>query len=63
VRIRTEKSFLAPADEVYAGLDAEQAVLLDASSRRLTRGGPIVAGGVAERIAPPVAHLASPTEV
>jgi fatty acid synthase subunit beta len=63
VRIRTEKSFLAPSDEVYAGLDAEQAVLLDASSRRLTRGGPIVAGGVAERIAPPVAHLASPTEV
>ncbi len=63
VRIRTEKSFLAPADEVYSGLDAEQAVLLDAASRRLTRGGPIVAGGVAERLAPPLAPLASPAEV
>ncbi len=63
VRIRTEKSFLAPADEAYAGLDAEQAVLLDAASRRLTRGGPIVAGGVAARLAPPVAPIASPEEV
>ena len=63
VKIRTEKTFLVPADEAYAGLEPEQAVLLDAASRRLTRGGPIVAGGVAERIAPPVAPLASPTEV
>jgi hypothetical protein len=45
------RRFLVPADAAYAGLDAEQAVLLDASSRSLTTRGPIVAGGVAERIA------------
>ena len=63
VRIRTEKAFLVPADEVYAGIDPEQAALLDAASRRLTRDGPIVVGGVAERIAPPVATMAEPHEL
>ena len=62
VRIRTDKSFAVPADERYAGLDGEQAVLLDAASRRLTRDGPIVAGGVAERIGLPDAPVASPRD-
>jgi enoyl reductase-like protein/3-oxoacyl-ACP reductase-like protein len=62
VRIRTDKTFAVPADERYAGLDGEQAVLLDAASRRLTRDGPIVAGGVAERIGLPDAPVASPKD-
>lgn len=62
VRIRTEKRFLVPADEAYAGLEPEQAVLLDAASRRLETNGPIVAGGVAERLAVPEAPLASPPD-
>ncbi len=62
VRIRTEKAFVVPADPQYAGLDAEQAVLLDAASRRLTPGGPIVAGGVAAAFLPPEAPVASPPD-
>ncbi len=63
VRIRGDKRFAVPADEVYAGLDPEQAVLLDAASRRLVTDGPIVAGGVADRIAAPDAPLATPRDL
>jgi hypothetical protein len=42
------QQFRVADDAKYMGFDAEQAVLLDASSRRLEAGGPIVAGG-AER--------------
>lgn len=62
VRIRTEKRFLVPADARYAGLDPEHAVLLDAASRRLEHDGPIVAGGVAERLSAPDAPLAQPPD-
>ncbi|MFO0602611.1 MAG: DUF1729 domain-containing protein [Polyangiales bacterium] len=62
VRIRTEKRFAVPADGRYAGLDAEQAVLLDAGSRRLTRDGPVVAGGEAGSLVGPEAPAASPPD-
>jgi len=62
VRIRTDKRFAMPAAPEYAGLDAEQAVLLDAASRRLTRDGPIVAGGVDRTLSPPDAPVASPPD-
>jgi 3-oxoacyl-(acyl-carrier-protein) synthase len=63
VRIRTEKAFRVPSDSAYAGFDPEQAVLLDAASRRLDDDGPIVAGGVAEGLAGPEAEQAGPSEV
>jgi hypothetical protein len=53
----------SPSDTAYAGFDAEQAVLLDAASRRLDDDGPIVAGGVAEGLAGPEAEQAGPSEV
>jgi fatty acid synthase len=62
VRIRTDKKFLVPANEAYAGFEPEQAVLLDAASRRLEPGGPIVAGGAADRLAAPDAPIAEPED-
>ena len=63
VRIRTDKRFVAPTDAPYAGFEPEHAALLDASSRRLTRDGPIVAGGAAARLDAPSAPLASPRDL
>ncbi|MBL8600390.1 MAG: DUF1729 domain-containing protein [Myxococcales bacterium] len=62
VKIRNEKHFLVPDDPRYAGLEPEHAVLLDAASRRLVRNGPIVAGGVADRLPAEDAPVASPPD-
>ncbi len=63
VRIRTDKRFVAPTDAPYAGFEPEHAALLDASSRRLSPGGPIVAGGATARLDAPAAPVASPRDL